>query len=45
MHGIISSLGAGNEVNWVLTHKDSAAVYEGWSVPGNMEDGKALING
>jgi len=43
MHGIVSSLGGGKEVNWILTHKDRADVDEGRSAPGDMADVKTLI--
>jgi len=45
MHGFVTSLRNGKEINWVLTHKDEANIDEGWAIPGNMEDVKELLKG
>jgi salicylate hydroxylase len=45
MHGFVTSLRDGKEINWVLTHRDHANVDEGWAIPGNMDDVKALMKG
>jgi salicylate hydroxylase len=45
MHGFVTTLRGGEEVNWVLTHKDTRDVDEGWVEPGDMTDVIALMNG
>ncbi|VUC25705.1 unnamed protein product [Clonostachys rosea] len=45
MHGFITTLRHGKEINAVLTHKDVADVEEGWTQPGKREDVLALLDG
>lgn len=45
MHGFITTLRQGKELNAVLTHRDLADVEEGWTKPGRVEDVLALLEG
>lgn len=45
MHGFVTSQRNGEEINAVLTHKDSADIEEGWSVPGKRQDVLKLLSG
>lgn len=45
MHGIINVLRDGEEVNMMLTHKDTGDVEEGWMQPGNIDDVLKLTEG
>lgn len=45
MHGFVTTLRHGKELNIVLTHKDTGDVEEGWTKPGSKEDVLALLDG
>lgn len=38
LHGFVTTIRDGTEINAVLTHKDDADISEGWNVPGKRED-------
>jgi salicylate hydroxylase len=45
MHGFITTLRDGEEINAVLTHKDTGDVDEGWTKAGKRDDVLALLDG
>ncbi|KAH7392869.1 putative monooxygenase [Pyrenochaeta sp. MPI-SDFR-AT-0127] len=45
MHGFISTLRNGEEINAVLTHKDTTDIEESWTKSGTNEDVLALLDG
>lgn len=45
LHGYVTTLQGGAQINAVLTHKDVADIEEGWSFPGKREDVLKLIRG
>jgi salicylate hydroxylase len=38
LHGFVTTVRSGTEINAVLTHKDVANIGEGWQFPGNREE-------
>ena len=44
VHGLVTTVCDGAQINAVLTHKDVADVAEGWSEPGNRQDVLDCIN-
>lgn len=45
VHGLVTTVCDGAQINAVLTHKDVADVAEGWSVPGGRQDVLDCIKG
>jgi salicylate hydroxylase len=45
LHGFVSTLRGGKDINAVLTHKDVSDVAEGWNFPGNRQDVLDTIKG
>lgn len=45
MHGFVTTIRDGEEINAVLTHKDDADISEGWNVPGHREEILEAIKG
>lgn len=45
VHGFITSLRDGEEINAVLTHKDEGNVDEGWTEPGKKEEVLKVLEG
>ncbi|EXJ89779.1 hypothetical protein A1O3_02846 [Capronia epimyces CBS 606.96] len=42
-HLVQNTLRNGAEVNWILTHKDTADIQESWFQPGNMHEVRRLV--
>jgi salicylate hydroxylase len=45
LHGFVTVLRDGKDINAVLTHKDDADISEGWNCPGQREDILQAIKG
>ncbi|KAH8881868.1 salicylate hydroxylase [Thozetella sp. PMI_491] len=44
LHGLIYSWNNGQDLGWVLTHKDEEDINESWSFPGKVEDVMAYLD-